>query len=127
MKNLLFSMLIFCSYSNAAEFNDLISELQSDQISLQTIALLAQLDRDDAINELRLGYGICMAANRGGCSTTGTLGYGLCMAANRGGCSTSGSLGYGICMVANRGGCSTNGSLGYGICMASNRGGCSTN
>lgn len=123
MRRYLLILIFLASSSATAQISDPIEEIQAGRISLETIKLLVDLDR----NELKIGYGICMAENRGGCASDGTLGYGLCMAANRGGCAPNGSLGYGICMVANRGGCDPTGSLGYGICMAANRGGCSPN
>ena len=124
MKKLMLILLFVVSGNAHSEpYKALINEIDSGDISLQTLSTLVTLDQP----EYMTGYGLCMAAGRSGCNSSGTLGYGLCMAAGRSGCSSSSSLGYGLCMAAGRSGCSSSGSIGYGLCMAAGRSGCSSN
>jgi hypothetical protein len=117
-----FLFLASCSaFSDPYEL--LVKEIESGKISLSTVSALVTLDNP----EYKTGYGLCMAANRSGCVSSGSVGYGICMAANRSGCVSSGSIGYGLCMAANPSGCVPSSSIGYGLCMAANRSGCVSN
>ncbi|WOJ98495.1 hypothetical protein R0137_07965 [Congregibacter brevis] len=98
--------------ATGADLDSLIKQLQSKNITVETIAALVELDDPT----LRMGYGLCEAAGQSLCKPDGSLGYGLCEVADGTLCKKNGSLGYGLCMLGSGKGCVEKGSLGYGLC-----------
>ncbi|MFK8040866.1 hypothetical protein [Congregibacter sp.] len=111
----LFAGLILLTTSFVATGSDLdslIEQLQSKDITVETVAALVELDNP----KLKMGYGLCEAAGQSLCKPDGSLGYGLCEVADGTLCKKNGSLGYGLCMLGGGKGCVERGSLGYGLC-----------
>lgn len=86
----------------AADRNSIVLEAKSGRLSLESVAVLLQLDGA----KQNVGFGMCIESgvpyNR--CDRNGSVGYGLCVAAgtpyNR--CDSRGTVGYGMCVASGQ-------------------------